>query len=82
LIIKPIQPLRAEPGSSTPDAIRRTVQPRGDIDVLQALGRVQDHPRSLHRPERQRDRTRAPLKLFPLLGGKLNPVRAGPRHDT
>ena len=37
---------------------------------------------ALHRPERQRDRARTPLKLRPLLRRELNRHGAGPGHDT
>jgi hypothetical protein len=82
LILKPIQPLTAEPRSSPGNTVGRTIQPGGDIDVLHPLRRVQDHPRALHHPERQRDRARPPLQLVTLILGKLNHILAGPRHDT
>jgi hypothetical protein len=82
LILKPIQALGSEPRSSTRDAVRRAIESGGDVDVLHTLGRVQDHARALHCPKRQRDRARTTLKLSPLLGGELDHVRAGPRHDT
>jgi hypothetical protein len=82
VILKPIQALREKPGSSPRDAICRAVQPSGDIDVLQSIGRIQDHPRALHRPKRQRDRARPPLKLDSLLGEEFDHIRAGPGHDT
>jgi hypothetical protein len=82
LILKPIQPLGTEPSSSAPDAIHRAIQPRGDINVRHPLSRKQDHPRPLHRPERQRDRARPPLKLNALLGGELDHIRTDPGHNT
>jgi hypothetical protein len=46
------------------------------------LSRIQDHPRALHHPERQRDRAGRPLKLTTLILGKLDHMLAGPgaRH--
>jgi hypothetical protein len=81
LILKPIQPLRQKPGSSALNAIGRAVQP-GDIDVLETVGGVQDHPRALDSPERQSDRGRPSLKLGSLCLGKLDHVRADPGHNT
>ena len=78
VILKPIQPFSTEPLSSPGDAIDGAVQPRGDVDVLHPVGRVEDHPRPLHHPERQRDRDRPPLKLNPLGFAELNRHRAGP----
>ena len=46
------------------------------------LGRVQDHPRPLHRAELQRDHACPPLQLTTLLLGELDHMLAGPRHDT
>ena len=82
LILKPIQPLDTEPGSSPGDAIRRAVQPCSDVDVLHPLGRVENHPRPLDSTERKRDRARPTLKLHPLLVGKLDHMLASPGHDT
>jgi hypothetical protein len=82
LILKPIQTLTAKPGSSPGNAVGRAIQPGGDLDVLHPLGCVQDHPRPLHRAERQRDRACPPLQLATLLLGELNHVLTEPRHDT
>jgi hypothetical protein len=82
LILEPVQPLSPEPLSSSGDAVGRTVQPGRDIDVLHPVGRVENHPRPLHRSERQRDRARLSLKLSPLLLGELDHLGADPRHDT
>jgi hypothetical protein len=82
LIVKPIEPLGPESLSSPRDAIGRAVQPSRDIDVLHPVGRVENHPRPLHRPERQRDRARPPFELSPFLLAEFDHQSAGSRHDT
>jgi hypothetical protein len=53
-----------------------------DLLIGQALGRVEDQPRSLHDPKRQRQRGRPTLKLNAILLAKPDPEAARPRHDS
>lgn len=80
LIFQPIQTLSAKSSSSSRHAVRRAVQPRGDVDVLHPLGRVEHDPCALHHPPRQRHRRRAPLKLDALVLRQLDHMAAGPGH--
>jgi hypothetical protein len=58
------------------------IDSHGDLLVLQTVGRIQDQPRALHIPKRQRRRLRPSLKLGTLLSRQLDPITAGPRHDN
>jgi len=53
-----------------------------DLLVLQALGGVEDQPRPLHIPKRQRRRLRSPLELGPFLSRQLDPITARPGHEN
>jgi hypothetical protein len=59
-----------------------TIAARRDVLVLHALGRVEDQSRALHIAVGQRRRGRTPLKLATILLAKLDPVAAGPGHDS
>jgi len=67
LILKAAQTLGAKSSSPPRHAVRRAVQPGGNVDVLHPLSRVEHDPRTLHHPKRQRHRRRAPLKLDALV---------------
>jgi hypothetical protein len=81
LIFKAVQTLRAKSSSSTRDAVRRAIQPRGDIDVLHPLSGVKHDPRALHDPPRQRHRHRTPLKLNALILRQLDVMPTSSRHN-
>jgi hypothetical protein len=57
------------------------IQTGSDLDIGHPLGRIEDHPRTLHVTPRRRDLTRATLELVALVSAQLNPVAAGPGHN-
>src|SRR5205085_3997354 len=81
LILKALQTLSAKSSSPPSDAVRRAIQPGGDVDVLHPLGRVEHDPRALHHPEGQRHRRRTPLKLDTFLLRQLDHMPASPGHE-
>ena len=62
--------------------LRMTTAAHRDLLVGHPLGRVEDQPRPLHHPKRQRQRRRPTLKLEAILLAELDPVAARPRHDS
>jgi hypothetical protein len=81
LILKALQTLGAKSSAPPSDAVRRAVQPGGNIDVLHPLGGVEHDPRALHDAEGQRHRRRAPLKLDAFILRELDLMPAGPGHE-
>jgi hypothetical protein len=57
------------------------IQASGDLDVSHPLGRIEDHPRTLHGTPRRRDLPRTTLELVALLSAQLDHVAARPGHD-
>jgi hypothetical protein len=53
-----------------------------DLLVGHVLGGVENQPRALHDPERQRQRRGPTLKLNAILLAELDPVAARPRHAS
>src|SRR4051794_13447269 len=80
-VLQPVQALGTESSSPTADAVGMAVQPRGDLHVGHPLGRIKDHPRSLHITPRRRDLPRATLELVALVSAQLDHVAARPGHD-
>ena len=79
-VLQPLQAALAEASSPLRNDLRRRVQPRGDLLVLQPLGRIQHDPRSLHLSEGGRQATCDRLKLRALPLAELDRMVGDPRH--
>jgi hypothetical protein len=80
LVLQPLKTVLGEPSSPTPDQPRRSIQPCGDLGVMQTISGIEHDPRPLHLLEGQLLRPGSALKHDPLVIAELNPVTRSARY--
>ena len=73
--LQPLDALLAEPPSPLAHDLRMAIDAHGDLLVLQAVGGMQDQPRPLHIPKRQRRGLRPALTLGTLVSSQRDRIR-------